>query len=207
MARKLNLEKYKDYPEASKSIRNYVIASIMFKNRGKFNIIPALDDGVILDGDIACEDVKLPKDCRIEINITSEYGDRTVGSIIRKDQYIAAFWGRLKRYMNISEASDVLKKIEVLNNCHFDVVKKNKRFIINTDLFLSDIKFPEGFSYVIVYNPSEKDNSYQCQIIKDRNIVFPGVLNCKAKENDKVIFPGVLVDTEKSNENDKKNVL
>ena len=187
-----------DKKNASKAVRKYVIASIMLKNLGKFNIIPALGDNVILDTDLTANDVKLPKDCEIKINSTDTY---------RKGKRIAAFWGKVKSYMSVDDVEKFIEDFKRLNDDNLVCAKKAKRFLINTDMFLSDIKFPEGFSYVIVYNPSEKDNSYQCQIIKDGNSVFPGVLNCKAKENDKVIFPGVLVDTEKSNENDKKNVL
>ena len=192
MTRDVKQEKKEEYQDASKSIRNYVIVSILLKNPGRFNVIPAMGDGVILDSDLSHKEVKLPKHCRIEIDTTDEYRGSTIGTIYRKDKRVAAFWGKLKRYMSVREAKELIEKLIELNNGQFNVEKSQKRFIIDTDMFLSDIKFPEGFSYRIVYYPSEEDNTYQCQIVGNDNVVFPGIINCKAKKTDKVVFPGIL---------------
>lgn len=193
--------------KVSRAIIKYVITSILLKNPGKFNVIPAVGDGVILDTDLNANDVKLPKDCEIKINNTDTYRGSTIGEIYRKGQRIAAFWGKTKSNMSVREAKYLVDQLIELNDGVFDIEKRGKYFIIDTNMFLADIKFPEGVNYGIIYHPSEEDNSYQCQIIGNDNIFFPGIINCKAKKDDKVTFPSVLVDKKNSDEDDKNFVL
>ena len=167
----------KDYENDKKSHR-LMILKIILKNLGKFEIIESMAQKPLLRTSVSYKQLKLPKGYSIYMWDKDEYHDSASGYILYNDKIIASIWTKLSLNYTTMEATVILDELVKLNEGHVTYKKNNKNFIIDSDLPLSEIKFPKGFKYKIIYFPAEGKNDIQCMITSSDYKNIPGVLNC-----------------------------